>query len=82
MGPQCLYREKLISSLGFPGDSDSQESAHKCRRRKRRGFDPWEELQEDLPEKGMATLQFSSLENSTDRGAWWATVHGVANSQT
>ena len=23
-------------------------------------------------------LQYSCLENSTDRGAWWATMHGVA----
>ena len=22
-------------------------------------------------------LQYSDLENSMDRGAWWATVHGV-----
>ena len=27
-------------------------------------------------------LQYSCLENLTDRGAWWATVHGVAKSQT
>ena len=27
-------------------------------------------------------LQYSCLENPTDRGAWWATVHGVTNSQT
>ena len=27
-------------------------------------------------------LQYSYLENSTDRGAWWATVHGVTKSQT
>ena len=27
-------------------------------------------------------LQYSRLENSTDRGAWWATVCGVAESQT
>ena len=27
-------------------------------------------------------LQDSCLENSADRGAWWATVQGVANSQT
>ena len=27
-------------------------------------------------------LQYSSLENSMDRGAWRATVHGVAKSQT
>ena len=27
-------------------------------------------------------LQHSCLENSMDGGAWWATVHGVAKSQT
>ena len=27
-------------------------------------------------------FQCFCLENSTDRGTWWATVHGVANSQT
>ena len=27
-------------------------------------------------------LQYSCLENFMDRGAWWATVHGVAKSQT
>ena len=27
-------------------------------------------------------LQYSCLENSMDRGAWKATVHGVAKSQT
>ena len=27
-------------------------------------------------------IQYSCLENSMDGGAWWATVHGVANSQT
>ena len=27
-------------------------------------------------------LQYSRLENSMDRGAWRATVHGVAKSQT
>ena len=27
-------------------------------------------------------LQYSCLENPMDRGAWWATVHWVANSQT
>ena len=27
-------------------------------------------------------LQCSGLENSMDRGAWWATVHGVAKSRT
>ena len=27
-------------------------------------------------------LQYSCLENSMDRGAWWATVHGAAKSWT
>ena len=27
-------------------------------------------------------LLYSGLENSMDRGAWWATVYGVAKSQT
>ena len=27
-------------------------------------------------------LQYSCLENPMDRGTWWATVHGVAKSQT
>ena len=35
------------------------------------------------PEEGHGKpLQYSHLENSMDRGAWWATVHGVAKSQT
>ena len=36
--------------------------------------------QEDPLEKGV--LQYSCLENSIDRGGWWATVYGVAKSQT
>ena len=27
-------------------------------------------------------LQYSSLENPRDRGAWWAAVYGVAKSRT
>ena len=40
-----------------------------------------------VPESGRSpgggngnTLQYSCLENPIDRGAWWATVHGVAKS--
>ena len=33
-------------------------------------------------EKEMIThCSISCLENSMDRGAWWATVHGIARSQ-
>ena len=35
------------------------------------------------PEEGNGNpLQYSCLENSMDRGAWWATVHGVAEQLT
>ena len=27
-------------------------------------------------------LQYSCMENSMDRGSWWATVHGDAKSRT
>ena len=33
-------------------------------------------------ERNSNPLQYSCLENSIDRGAWWATDHGVAKSQT
>ena len=34
--------------------------------------------QEDSPGEGNGNpLQYSRLENTMDRGAWWATVHGV-----
>ena len=39
--------------------------------------------QEDSPGEGHGNpLQYSCLENSMDRGAWWATVHGVTKSWT
>ena len=39
--------------------------------------------QENSLEKEMKThSSISCLENSMDRGAWWATVHGISNSQT
>ena len=51
-----------------------------CLQCRRPRFDPW--LGRPL-KKGMAyPLQYSRLENSMDRGAWQATVHGVAKSRT
>ena len=36
----------------------------------------------DAGESNGTPLQYSCLENPMDGGAWWATVHGVAKSQT
>ena len=62
---------------GFPGGSDSKESACNAE-------DP-----DSIPGLGRSPgggngypLQYSCLENPTDRGAWWATVHGVTKSWT
>ena len=35
-----------------------------------------------IGEGGGSPLQFSFLENPRDRGAWWASIYGVAQSWT
>ena len=61
--------------IGFPGGSDGKESV--CN-----AGDPG-----SIPESGRSPgkgngnpLQYSCLENSMDRGVWWATVHRVSES--
>ena len=61
----------------FPGDSVGKEAALNAE-------DPG-----SIPEAGRSPgegngnpLQYSCLENSMDKGAWWSTVHGVTNSRT
>ena len=65
------------SKASIPGGSDSKKSACNAE-------DPG-----SIPGSGRSPggergdpLQDSRLENSMDRGAWWATVHGVAESKT
>ena len=62
---------------GFPGGSDGKESACSTG-----------DLS-SIPGSGRSPgegngnpLQYSCLKNSMDRGAWWATIHGVTKSQT
>ena len=60
-----FWRE-ASSWWGFPVGA-SGESACQCRRR---GFDPWVGKS---PRVGSGNpLQYSCMENSMDRGAWWA----------
>ena len=69
----------ILYSLGFPGGACGKVPAYQCRRHKRCGFDPWVGRS---PGGGHGNpLQYSYLEKSMDREAWWATVHRVAKSQ-
>ena len=63
--------------MGLPRGLSGKESACQCRRRK---FKSWAQKS---PERGNGDpLQYTCLENFTDGGVWWATVHGVTKSQT
>ena len=53
----------------FPHGTTGKEIAFQYRRHKRRGFNPWVRKIEGHSNP----LQYSCLENSMDRGAWWAT---------
>ena len=67
----------VIMQEDFPAGSDGKESA--CNAGDL-GSIPG--LGRSSGEGNGNPLQYSCLENSTDRGACWATVHGVTKSQT
>ena len=74
MGWKCHI---LCGIMGFPGGSDGRESA--CNEGDLGSVPAWE----DLLEEGMAThSSILAWRLRMDRGAWWATVDGVAKSQT
>ena len=62
---------------GFPGGLDDKEST--CNAGDL-GSNPG--LGRSPGKENGYPLQYSGLENSMNRGAWQATVHGVPNSQT
>ena len=57
-----------------------KESTFQCRRRKRRGFDPW--VRKSPWRRKWQSAPVSLPGKSMDRGAWWATDRGVAKSWT
>ena len=63
--------------MGFPGGSDCKESACNAG-----DLGSIPELGRSPEERNGYPLHYSCLENSIDRGAWQAIVHGFAKSQT
>ena len=75
VGKICWVRDRLPSPVfsGFPDGSDGEESTCNA---EHLGLIPG--LGRFPGEGNSYPLQYSGLENSMDRGAWQATVHGVA----
>ena len=69
-----FYRCKGIK--GFPGGSDSKESAFPEDLVLKPG------LGRSLGKGNGNPIQYSFLGNSMDGGAWWATVHGITELDT
>ena len=66
---------RYLPERGFPGDSDGKEFAH--------SVGDLSSIPGKFPGEGNGNpLQYSWLEKSMDRGVWWATIYGVAKSQT
>ena len=72
-----LTYDTFIISLGFPGGSDEEESACSAG-----DLGSITGLGRSPGEGNGHPIQYLCLENSMDRGAWWAVVHGVAKSWT
>ena len=66
--------------LGFPGSASGKEPARQYKRCTRHGFNPC--VRKILGGGHGSRHQYSCLENPLDRGAWWATGHGVTKSGT
>ena len=74
------FRSKYRHRGGFPVNASDKEPTYQCRRHKRYRFDPWIRK---LPWRRAwkPTPVFLPRESHVDRGAWWATVHGVTESE-
>ena len=75
-----LFMFVYMKNKGFPGGASGKESTCQGRRPKRREFSPWVGK---IPwRRAWQPTPVFFLENPMDRGAWRATVHGVAKSRT
>ena len=70
---------KRVSQVALVVKKKKNKLACQCRRHKRFGFNPW--IGKIPWRRHGNPLQDSCLDNPMDRGAWWATVHGVAKTE-
>ena len=70
-------RSMFLSPTGFPSGLDGEESTCNV---ENLGLNP--ELGRSTGGEHGNPLQYSRMENHMDKGAWRATVHRVAKSQT
>ena len=75
-----FFNAGKIPTKGFPGGASGKEHAFQRRRCKRPGFNPW--VRGDPWRRAQQPLQYSCLENPTDRGARQVTVNRVRQSRT
>ena len=71
------FHHCLLLCTGFRGGSDDKESAYNAGE-----LGLVLESERSQGEENGSLLQYSYLEESMDRGAWRATVHGIAESDT
>ena len=91
-GEEVLVLDVLLSHLGtgfltpfsagvgFPGGTSGYEPTRQCGRPKTQGFCPW--VGKTPWRRAWQPTPVFLPGESRDRGAWWATVHGVTESQT
>ena len=73
---QLLFYTQYDYYLGFPGDTVLKNLPANAEDARDMGLIPGLGR---VPGEGNGNpLQYYCLENPMDRGAWWATVHGVA----
>ena len=68
--------------MGFPSGKDGKESDGKESACNAGDLGSMPGFRRSPGEGNSNALQYSCLENAMDKGAWWATVHGVTESQT
>ena len=79
-GSSCFHYGYYWNWCELPRWLSGKESACQCRRSR---LGSWIPGSGRSHRKGNSNpLQYSDLENPMGRGAWWATVHGVAKSRT